>query len=96
MLVAVLAAVAAVRRLRFLAALRGVPGPPALPLVGNALQLAGSQEDFFALLRSCARAYGPMFRLWVGMRPFVFLHSAEAVQVRTHFGDRKPLSRYAQ
>ena len=72
---------AAVRRARFVCTLRGVPGPRALPVVGNALQLTGTPESFFQLLKECAAAYGPMFRLWIGTRPFIFIQSAEAVQV---------------
>ncbi|XP_034239104.1 cytochrome P450 4C1-like [Thrips palmi] len=86
-LAVVVTVVSAARRVRFLAALRGVPGPRALPLLGNALQLTGTQEDFFKLMGTCARAYGPMFRLWVGTRPFIFLHSAEAVQPILNSGE---------
>lgn len=77
---ALLLLVSAARRSLFLLRLRAVPGPRALPVLGNALQLTGTQEDFFLLMRRCAERYGPMFRLWVGTRPFIFLQSAEAVQ----------------
>ncbi|KAK3916933.1 Cytochrome P450 4c3 [Frankliniella fusca] len=77
---ALLLALAAARRARFLLRLRAVPGPRALPVLGNALQLTGTQEDFFQLLRRCADRFGAVFCLWVGTRPFVFLQSAEAVQ----------------
>jgi hypothetical protein len=72
---------AVVRRARFVAKLQGVPGPRALPVVGNALDFTGTQEDFFLYMKKCSDKYGPMFRLWVGTRPFICVHSAEGIQV---------------
>ncbi|XP_069677847.1 cytochrome P450 4c3-like isoform X2 [Periplaneta americana] len=68
------------RRARFCMALRRVPGPPALPIVGNALQLTGGQDEFFRLMSQCAEKYGDVFRLWIGSRPFIFLYRAEEIQ----------------
>ncbi|CAB3361808.1 Hypothetical predicted protein [Cloeon dipterum] len=84
-LLLVLAAVLLVQRVvlprrRFTLAMARVPGPPALPVLGNSLILTGGQDEFFRLLKDCAREYGEMFVIWVGLRPFVFVQSAEACQ----------------
>ncbi|XP_069678752.1 cytochrome P450 4c3-like [Periplaneta americana] len=68
------------RRARFWIALSRVPGPPSLPLLGNALQLTGEQDEFFRFMCRCAEKYGDIFRLWIGTRVFIFLYRAEAIQ----------------
>jgi len=42
-------------------------------------------SDFFRLLQDCATQFGEMFVIWVGLRPFVFIQSAEACQVCLNF-----------
>ncbi|XP_011864539.1 PREDICTED: cytochrome P450 4c3-like [Vollenhovia emeryi] len=69
-----------VQRGKFLYALRKVPYPTALPLIGNAYQLNCSQEEFFQKMVKWADEFGDMFLVWVGLRPFIFLYTAEAVQ----------------
>ncbi|XP_014474605.1 PREDICTED: cytochrome P450 4c3-like [Dinoponera quadriceps] len=69
-----------VQRGKFLYALRNVPYPTALPVIGNAYQLNCSTEEFFKKLVKWAEQFGDIYLLWVGMRPFIFLYKAEAVQ----------------
>ncbi|KAL0133141.1 hypothetical protein PUN28_000715 [Cardiocondyla obscurior] len=69
-----------VQRAIFLHALRNVPYPTALPLIGNAFQISGSQEEFFQNLVKWSQKYGDIFLIWVGLRPFIFLYKVEAVQ----------------
>lgn len=68
------------KRLIFVRELSAIPGPSGIPILGNSLSLTGGQDDFFRLLLKCAKEYGSVFKLWVGMRPFVFLSAAEDVQ----------------
>ncbi|XP_059477869.1 cytochrome P450 4c3 [Neocloeon triangulifer] len=67
-------------RRRFTLAMENVPGPKALPIIGNSLILTAGQDEFFRLLQDCATQYGELFVIWVGLRPFVFIQSAEACQ----------------
>ncbi|XP_076297529.1 cytochrome P450 4c3 isoform X1 [Lasioglossum baleicum] len=69
-----------VRRGKFLYALRKVPSPPAFPIIGNAYQLCCSPEQAFKKMNSWGKELGDMYLIWVGMRPFIFLYKAEAVQ----------------
>ena len=69
-----------VRRGRFLYALRKVPYPPALPIIGNAYQLCCSPEEAFKKMLKWGKELGDMYLVWVGMRPFIFLYKAEAIQ----------------
>ncbi|XP_016840435.1 cytochrome P450 4C1 isoform X2 [Nasonia vitripennis] len=69
----------AVRRAKFLYSLRNIPYPPALPLLGNFVQLLCNLEDFFAKLTEWAQEFGDIYLLWVGLRPFVFVYRMEAV-----------------
>nr|QCY41332.1 cytochrome P450 4NT1 [Phenacoccus solenopsis] len=68
------------RRMQFLRYFETIPGPSAIPILGNALQLTGSQAEFFKLVRQYAEKYKNMFVLWIGQRPFVFLNKAEVIQ----------------
>ncbi|XP_076234064.1 cytochrome P450 4c3 [Calliopsis andreniformis] len=69
-----------VRRGKFLYALRKVPHPPAFPIIGNAYQLCCSPEEAFKKMIKWAKNLGDMYLIWVGMRPFIFLYKAEAIQ----------------
>ncbi|XP_071454038.1 cytochrome P450 4c3-like [Hetaerina americana] len=68
------------RYVRINLALYRVPGPFAYPIIGNSRMFKGKPEDFFQVLLECHKRYGPMFRLWVGTRPIVFLCGAEELQ----------------
>ncbi|XP_076376571.1 cytochrome P450 4C1 [Megalopta genalis] len=71
----------AVRRGKFLYALRKVPYPPAaFPIIGNAYELCCSPEQAFKKMINWGKELGDMYLIWVGMRPFIFLYKAEAVQ----------------
>ncbi|XP_043522817.1 cytochrome P450 4c3-like isoform X2 [Frieseomelitta varia] len=69
-----------VRRGKFLYALRRVPYPPAFPIIGNAHQLCCSPEEAFKKMITWGRELGDIYLIWVGMRPFIFLYKAEAIQ----------------
>ncbi|XP_065220964.1 cytochrome P450 4C1-like isoform X2 [Planococcus citri] len=69
-----------IKRIRFVRGFANIPGPAAIPIFGNALQLTGSQTEFFRLMLEYSEKYRDMFLLWVGPRPFVFLYQADAIQ----------------
>ncbi|XP_041916413.1 cytochrome P450 2D14-like isoform X1 [Alosa sapidissima] len=54
------------------------PGPPALPLLGNLLQL--SMKNPMPDLDKIARRYGNVYSLFLGKRPAVMLHGLQAVR----------------
>ncbi|XP_074936410.1 cytochrome P450 2G1-like [Phalacrocorax aristotelis] len=67
----------------FLAARRGrqallPPGPPALPLVGNLLQISPSHT--LQSLLKLSQTYGPVFTVYLGSRRVVVLRGHEAVR----------------
>ncbi|XP_076749847.1 cytochrome P450 4c3 [Xylocopa sonorina] len=68
------------RRGKFLYALRKVPYPPAFPIIGNAYQLCCSPEESFKKMIKWGQELGDMYLVWVGMRPFIFIYKAEAIQ----------------
>ncbi|KAH0551296.1 cytochrome P450 4c3-like [Cotesia glomerata] len=69
-----------IKRTKFLYSLRNVPSPVALPLIGNAVQLNCSLEEFFRKLLEWGKQFGDIYLLWVGPRPFVFVYRVEDVQ----------------
>ncbi|XP_031367763.1 cytochrome P450 4c3-like [Apis dorsata] len=69
-----------VRRGKFLYALRKVPYPPAFPIIGNAYELCCSPEEAFRKIIKWGKELGDIYLIWVGMRPFIFLYKAEAIQ----------------
>ncbi|XP_058678879.1 cytochrome P450 2G1-like [Ammospiza caudacuta] len=54
------------------------PGPPALPLLGNLLQISPFRT-LHSLLKLSER-YGPVFTVWLGSRPVLVLCGTEAVR----------------
>ncbi|NWV41541.1 CP2G1 protein, partial [Grantiella picta] len=54
------------------------PGPPALPLLGNLLQLSPFRT-LQSLLKLSDR-YGPVFTVWLGPRPVLVLRGTDAVR----------------
>ncbi|XP_048114637.1 cytochrome P450 2D14-like isoform X3 [Alosa alosa] len=54
------------------------PGPPALPLLGNLLQL--NMKNPMPDLDKIARCYGNVYSLFLGKRPAVMLHGLQAVR----------------
>jgi cytochrome P450 len=60
-----------------LRAVAELPGPPALPLLGNALQI--ERDRLHLTLESWARRYGDLFRFRVGRREFLAVADPELV-----------------
>ncbi|XP_070125694.1 cytochrome P450 2C19-like isoform X2 [Equus przewalskii] len=54
------------------------PGPTPLPIIGNILQL--HIKDISKSLSNLSKVYGPVFTLYIGMKPAVVLHGYEAVK----------------
>ncbi|XP_066098466.1 cytochrome P450 2A13-like [Saccopteryx bilineata] len=54
------------------------PGPPALPFIGNYLQL--NTEQMYNSLIKISECYGPVFTVYLGRRPVVVLCGYEAVK----------------
>ncbi|XP_041035084.1 cytochrome P450 2F2-like [Carcharodon carcharias] len=54
------------------------PGPPALPLLGNALQIDKRAPD--QSLMKLSKKYGSVFTVWLGTRPAVVLCGFETVK----------------
>ncbi|XP_077933462.1 cytochrome P450 2C41 isoform X3 [Halichoerus grypus] len=54
------------------------PGPTPLPFIGNILQV--DVKDIGKSLINLSKAYGPVFTLYLGMKPTVVLHGYEAVK----------------
>ncbi|XP_073934820.1 cytochrome P450 2C19-like isoform X1 [Castor canadensis] len=54
------------------------PGPAPLPIIGNILQL--DVKDISKSFTSFSKVYGPVFTLYLGMKPAVVLHGYEAVK----------------
>ncbi|XP_006147720.1 cytochrome P450 2C3 isoform X1 [Tupaia chinensis] len=54
------------------------PGPTPLPIVGNLLQL--DSKDITKSIKVLAKEYGPVFTVYLGMKPTVVLHGYEAIK----------------
>ncbi|KAM5140200.1 cytochrome P450 2C18-like isoform 2-T2 [Callospermophilus lateralis] len=54
------------------------PGPTPLPIIGNILQI--DVKDISKSLKNLSKVYGPVFTLYLGMKPIVVLHGYEAVK----------------
>ncbi|XP_051002427.1 cytochrome P450 2C11 [Acomys russatus] len=54
------------------------PGPTPLPLIGNILQI--DMKDISKSLEKFSKVYGPVFTLYLGMKPSVVLHGYEAIK----------------
>ncbi|XP_035298970.1 cytochrome P450 2C25-like isoform X3 [Cricetulus griseus] len=54
------------------------PGPTPLPLIGNFLQI--DVKNISQSLTKFSKVYGPVFTLYLGMKPTVVLHGYEAVK----------------
>nr|XP_020009575.1 cytochrome P450 2C55-like [Castor canadensis] len=54
------------------------PGPTPLPIIGNILQINFKQMS--KSLADFSKVYGPIFTLYLGMKPAVVLHGYEAVK----------------
>ncbi|KAM4840177.1 cytochrome P450 2C18-like isoform X3 [Urocitellus parryii] len=54
------------------------PGPMPLPILGNILQI--DAKNISKSLTNLSKAYGPVFTVYLGLRPTVVLHGYEAVK----------------
>ncbi|XP_049711279.1 cytochrome P450 2C19-like isoform X1 [Elephas maximus indicus] len=54
------------------------PGPTPLPIIGNILQL--DMKDISNSMSNFSKTYGPVFTLYLGMKPTVVLHGYEAIK----------------
>ncbi|XP_042545035.1 cytochrome P450 2C19-like isoform X1 [Dipodomys spectabilis] len=54
------------------------PGPTPFPIIGNILQI--DIKDITKSLTKFSKVYGPVFTLYLGMKPTVVLHGYEAVK----------------
>ncbi|XP_023402679.2 cytochrome P450 2C19-like isoform X1 [Loxodonta africana] len=54
------------------------PGPTPLPIIGNILQL--DMRNIKKSMQNLSEAYGPVFTLYIGMKPTVVLHGYEAIK----------------
>ncbi|XP_012889780.1 PREDICTED: cytochrome P450 2C26-like [Dipodomys ordii] len=54
------------------------PGPTPFPIIGNILQV--DIKDFTKSLTKFSKVYGPVFTLYLGMKPTVVLYGYEAVK----------------
>ncbi|XP_012780902.2 cytochrome P450 2C18-like [Ochotona princeps] len=54
------------------------PGPTPLPIIGNILQL--DLKDISKSFSNFSKVYGPVFTLYLGLKPTVVLHGYEAVK----------------
>ncbi|XP_016076221.1 PREDICTED: cytochrome P450 2C26 isoform X2 [Miniopterus natalensis] len=54
------------------------PGPTPLPIIGNILQLG--VKNISRSFSNLSKVYGPVFTVYLGMRPTVVLHGYEAVK----------------
>nr|XP_020009572.1 cytochrome P450 2C19-like isoform X1 [Castor canadensis] len=54
------------------------PGPNPLPIIGNILQI--NFKDISTSLTNLSKVYGPVFTVYLGMKPTVVLHGYEAVK----------------
>ncbi|XP_046306451.1 cytochrome P450 2C55 isoform X3 [Marmota monax] len=54
------------------------PGPMPLPILGNILQI--DVKNISKSLTNLSKAYGPVFTVYLGLRPTVVLHGYEAVK----------------
>ncbi|KAL5767485.1 hypothetical protein ACOSP7_014093 [Xanthoceras sorbifolium] len=73
------------------------PSPPGIPIIGHLLWLRKPYAEMEIVLRNLYEKYGPMFTLYFGPKPAVFIatrslaHEA-LVQNSTVFADRPPIS----
>ncbi|CAL8148227.1 unnamed protein product [Orchesella dallaii] len=64
------------KRFLLLKKLNLVPGPPALPILGNALDLSVDRTEVLPVILRFFELYGPRFKMFLGMQPYVVFGNA--------------------
>ncbi|ODN03389.1 Cytochrome P450 4c3 [Orchesella cincta] len=64
------------KRLTLLNKLKTVRGPPALPLLGNALDLSVARSEVLQVFLRFFKDYGPRFKMFLGMQPYIVFGNA--------------------
>ncbi|ODM91286.1 Cytochrome P450 4c3 [Orchesella cincta] len=64
------------KRLSLLNKLKAIPGPPSLPILGNAVDLSVHKREVLSVIGRFFQEYGPRFKMFVGMQPYVILANA--------------------
>ena len=65
---------------RYVHLIQMLPGPRALPILGNALQIKKGQARRQEFQSDWVKRYGPIYRLWLGPFPIVFIASPELME----------------
>ncbi|KAK4326216.1 hypothetical protein Pmani_003250 [Petrolisthes manimaculis] len=68
------------KRRRMVKLIERLPGPPALPILGNALDVNIDIMDLFPLGMLVVREYGPIMRAWLGTAPLVIISGAKQAE----------------
>ncbi|XP_047108830.1 cytochrome P450 4c3 [Schistocerca piceifrons] len=71
------------RRARLVSLIQRIPGPPALPIIGNAVEINVEHDELFARLTGTTRMWGQksgVNKAWHGSRPYVQLFQPEVVE----------------
>ncbi|XP_043786659.1 cytochrome P450 4g15 [Apis laboriosa] len=58
-----------------------IPGPPALPLIGNALELIGSSDAIFSKVLKKAENFKDVVKIWIGPKLVIFLIDPRDVEI---------------
>ncbi|XP_077289978.1 cytochrome P450 4C1-like [Arctopsyche grandis] len=57
-----------------------IPGPLALPIIGNAINIAANRKNVVKNIGHRFKTYGPIFRIWFGSEAVVAIRNAEDME----------------
>ncbi|XP_024875520.1 cytochrome P450 4C1-like isoform X2 [Temnothorax curvispinosus] len=57
-----------------------IPGPPGHPIIGNAFQFLGSQEELWKTLGTIPDQYYPIFKVWESFYPVVLIRHPDDLE----------------
>ncbi|XP_046392776.1 cytochrome P450 4c3 isoform X2 [Ischnura elegans] len=72
------------KRARLIELMDKIPGPPALPIIGNTLQINVEHDELFQRLQAATLMYGRrigMARSWLAKLPYVFITDPKLVEI---------------